>query len=304
MRLGYVTATCSATKWAPARSAPAVAAEGHAEVFRKGADMPLANFLLPNSRGGEVPALPTCNSMGREEKHLIEASETPKKDAVFQKKPNFTSSKEWYGAPENGLVFHTFATQDLVQTQGRSKRQLFNPTNSRNHKPLLVTRKAQAEALAVENFMVKQARRPPMLRSAPADNVASQADERARRPPMLRSAPADNVASQADERVATAKRASCFGLVITLRNRVEAFFCKQGGSGHFLMQQARRPPMLRSAPADNVASQADERAEVRGIGKGFRHYKRAWRDGWELVRPVQTKAMTDVKDLASAQAVL
>ena len=47
---------------------------------------------LCSGRGGEVPALPTCNSMGREEKHLIEASETPKKDAVFQKKPNFTRS--------------------------------------------------------------------------------------------------------------------------------------------------------------------------------------------------------------------
>ncbi|OLP77608.1 hypothetical protein AK812_SmicGene42318 [Symbiodinium microadriaticum] len=188
------------------------------------------------SRGGEVLALPTCNSMGREEKHLIKA------------------------------------TQDLVQTQGRSKRQLFSPTNSRNHKPLLVTRKAQAGDLAVENFMV--------------------------------------------------------------RNRVEVFFCKQGG-------EATR--LSRSASAQRNAQQAARGARhesavswsldsLRGnVLAGFRHYKRAWRDGWELVRmlvrtarhnftaelcvrtvgvvhtgkenntvklPVQTKAMTDVKAAA------
>ena len=42
---------------------------------------------LRSGRGGEVLALPTCNSMGREEKHLIKDSETPKKT-----KPNFTRS--------------------------------------------------------------------------------------------------------------------------------------------------------------------------------------------------------------------
>ena len=94
---------------------------------------------LCSGRGGEVLALPTCNSMGREEKHLIKASETPKKDAgnrtsqeaLLQETNRLRpfglltpGSKEWYGAPEtskNGLVFYTFVLSARHAGKARAK---------------------------------------------------------------------------------------------------------------------------------------------------------------------------------------